>query len=157
MEHGTRSAPDPLIVDDNDAAAAHCNPERMKPARDWPPVTITRAMIDATAERLADAPRPANGRRRALFIHPNAPTPGRGLTPGVQVALEVLKPGEATVPVRHNSTQVNFCIRGAGAAIVGDRRIEYGQYDVWNHPSYATYRHINDSKDLHVRLTYSNA
>ena len=162
VEHGTRSAPvtrseqvDPLIVDD--LAAPQCNPERLKPARDWPPVTITRAMIDREIERLADAPRPSNGRRRTLFVHPNAPTPGRGLTPGVQVALEVLKPGEETVPVRHNSTQVNFCIRGAGAAIVGDRRIAYSQYDVWNHPSYATYRHVNDSNDLHVRLTYSNA
>jgi len=158
VEHGTRSAPpiDPVIVDDNDAAT-YCNPERLKPARDWPPVTITRATIDREVERLADAPRPANGRRRALFVHPNAPTPGRGLTPGVQVALEVLKPGEATVPVRHNSTQVNFCIRGAGTAIVGDRCIAYSQYDVWNHPSYVTYRHANDSNDLHVRLTYSNA
>jgi len=147
---------DPLIVDATDAAA-QCNPERMKPARDWPPVTITRAMIEREAERMAAAPRPANGRRRSLFVHPNAPTPGRGLTPGVQVALEVLKPGEQTVPVRHNSTQVNFCIRGSGSAIVGARRIEYAQYDVWNHPSYVTYRHVNDSNDLHVRLTYSNA
>jgi len=27
---------------------------------------------------------------------------------------------------------------------------------VWNHPSYAVYRHVNDGKDLQVRLTYSN-
>ena len=41
--------------------------------------------------------------------------------------------------------------------MVGDRTIAFQQYDVWNHPSYATYRHINDSNELHVRLTYSNA
>ena len=80
-------------------------------------------MIDREIERLADAPRPANGRRSALFVHPSAPTPGRGLTPGVQVSLDVLKPGEETVPIRHNSTQVNFCIRGGGTTLVGDRRI----------------------------------
>ena len=89
-------------------------PRRAKPAHDWPPVLIKRADIDREIERLADLPRPANGRRSALFVHPNAPEPGRGLTPGVQVALEVLKPGEQTVPIRHNSTQVNFCIRGSG-------------------------------------------
>jgi gentisate 1,2-dioxygenase len=148
--------PDVLIVD-ADATAQQCNPERAKPAHDWPPVLITRAVIDREIERLADAPRPANGRRSVLFVHPNAPAPGRGLTPGVQVSLEVLKPGEETVPVRHNSTQVSFCIRGRGTAVVGERRIGFDQYDVWNHPSYVTYRHSNDSKDLHARLTYSNA
>jgi gentisate 1,2-dioxygenase len=147
--------PEANIVDAD--AATHCNPERAKPARDWPPVTITRAQIDREVERLADAARPANGRRSALFVHPSAPTPGRGLTPGVQVSLDVLKPGEETVSIRHNSTQVNFCIRGGGTALVGDRRIPFAQYDVWNHPSYATYRHVNDTKDLQVRLTYSNA
>ena len=155
MTDKNATRPDVVIVDGNSQTS--CNPERLKPAHDWPPVLITRAQIDREVQRLADLPRPANGRRSALFVHPNAPTPGRGLTPGVQVSLDVLKPGEETVPVRHNSTQVNFCIRGSGSTLVGDRRIAFGQYDVWNHPSYATYRHINDSSDLHVRLTYSNA
>jgi gentisate 1,2-dioxygenase len=149
--------PEVNIVDADASTSAHCNPERAKPARDWPPVLITRALIDSEIERLADAPRPANGRRSALFVHPNAPSPGRGLTPGVQVSLDVLKPGEETVPVRHNSTQVNFCIRGGGTTLVGDRRITFAQYDVWNHPSYAIYRHVNDTKELQARLTYSNA
>ncbi len=149
--------PEVTIVDADTSTPAHCNPERAKPARDWPPVLITRALIDREIERLADAPRPGSGRRSALFVHPNAPTPGRGLTPGVQVSLDVLKPGEETVPIRHNSTQVNFCIRGGGTTLVGDRRIAFAQYDVWNHPSYATYRHVNDTKELQVRLTYSNA
>src|SRR6186713_1278627 len=135
--------PEVLIVDG--APPPHCDPERAKPARDWPPVLIKRADIDREIERLADQPRPSNGRRTSLFVHPNAPDPGRGLTPGVQVALEVLKPGEQTAPIRHNSTQVNFCIRGRGTTVVSDRTIAFQQYDVWNHPSYATYRHVNDS------------
>jgi len=114
-------------------------------------------MIDAQIESLADLPRPANGRRQVMFVHPSAPPVGRGLTPGVRVTLDVLKPGEETVPVRQNATQVNFCIRGSGRAVVGERTISYAQYDAWSHPSYATYRHINDSKGLHARLTYSNA
>ena len=149
--------PQPLLIDCSEQPVSPTSPQQAKPARDWPPVTITREMIDAAVEQLADLSRPANGRRRMLFVHPSAPTPGRGLTPGVQVALEVLKPGEQTVPIRHNSTQVNFCIRGGGSAIVGDRRVEYRQYDVWNHPSYAIYQHINDTNELQVRLTYSNA
>src|SRR5512139_261069 len=145
MTNKDTTRPDVFIVDGD--TESHPNPEKLKPAHDWPPVLISRVQIDREVQRLADLPRPANGRRSALFVHPNAPTPGRGLTPGVQVSLDVLKPGEETVPVRHNSTQVNFCIRGSGSTVVGDRRIAFGQYDVWNHPSYATYRHINDSSD----------
>ena len=133
------------------------DPYKLKPAADWPPILIAKETIDREIERLADLPRPANGRRQILLVHPNAPDPGRGLTPGVQVTLDVLKPGEATAPIRQNATQVNFCIHGSGSCIAGEREIQYSQYDVWNHPSFVTYRHFNNSKKLQARLTYSNA
>ncbi len=91
------------------------------------------------------------------FVHPSANPETPGLNPGVRVTMEVLLPGEETTPVRHNSTQVNFCIRGEGLTVVGGKQIRFQQYDVWNHPSYVPYRHVNDSRDLHVRFTYSNA
>lgn len=145
------------IVDRSGEAIAPCTPAQAKPAQDWPPVIITGGLIDAEAERLAALPRPANGRRQVLFVHPAAPEPGRGLTPGVQVSLDVLKPGEETVPIRHNSTQVSFCIRGRGQTCFDNRTIDFRRYDVWSHPSWQTYRHRNDGDDLQVRLTYSNA
>jgi gentisate 1,2-dioxygenase len=123
----------------------------------WEPVIITGEQISAEAERLASLARPANGRRESIFVHPRASAPGNGLAPGVRVVLSVLKPGEETAPIRHNSTQVNFCIRGSGTANVGDTGVRYRQYDVWNTPSFRTYTHRNDGDDLQVRLTYSNA
>ena len=122
----------------------------------WPPVVITKREIDAEVERLANLPRPADGRREALITHPLAPAAAPGLAPGIQVRLSVLKPGERSAPFRHNATEVNFCIRGRGATEVAGRRIAFEQYDVWNHPSYAVYVHANDGQDLQVRLTYSN-
>ena len=123
----------------------------------WEPVIITGEQISAEVERLASLPRPANGRRESLFIHPRASAPGNGLTPGIRVALSVLKPGEETAPIRHNSTQVNFCIRGSGRGNIGGTEIPYGKYDTWNTPSFRIYTHRNDGNDLQVRLTYSNA
>ncbi|MFU8816591.1 MAG: cupin domain-containing protein [Pseudomonadales bacterium] len=146
-----------VLLDRSGAALTPCAPDRLKPARDWPPVTISRALIDQEVARLADLPRPANGRRQTLLVHPAAPDPGRGLTPGVQVSIDVLKPGEETAPIRHNSTQVNFCIRGSGTTRVGERDVHFKQYDVWNHPAWSVYRHRNDGNHLQVRLTYSNA
>jgi gentisate 1,2-dioxygenase len=92
-----------------------------------------------------------------LIVHPSAQAPGLGLAPGITVSLDVLLPGEGTLPIRHNSTQINFCIRGSGYTIVNKARITFQQYDVWNHNSFATYSHFNDTDQLQVRLTYSNA
>ncbi len=127
------------------------------PAKTWPPVIVTGEQIAAEIDRLASLPRPANGRRQTQFVHPSACAIGRGLNPGVQVTLDVLLPGEETAPIRHNSTQVNFCIRGEGRTVVGGKRIDFRQYDVWNQPSFVTYYHRNDGNNLQARLTYSNA
>ena len=123
----------------------------------WPAVIIPKEQIDAQIERLVHLPAPPNGRRSAWIVHPRAEAPGLGLAPGIRVSLDVLKPGEQTQPIRHNSTQVSFCIYGSGYAVVGGTRIGFQQYDVWNTPSMHTYWHANDGTALQVRLTYSNS
>lgn len=125
----------------------------------WEPVIISKEQIDAEIERLTSIARPANGRRQALIVHPRWSELGKGpgLTPGIRVTLEVLKPGEETAPIRHNSTQANFCILGEGTSIVDGKRIDFSQYDIYNFPSMSVYRHINNSKGLQARFTYSNA
>jgi len=145
------------LVDRTDRQIGAGQPDELRASDGWPPVTVSKAEIDAEIERLVSLPVPANGRRQTMFVHPSASDRSQGLAPGVQVTLDVLKPGEQTAPLRHNSTQVNFCIQGGGHTIIGGKKIAYQQYDVWNHPSYLTYFHVNDTRDLQVRLTYSNA
>ena len=140
--------PNPVFLDRSGAA-----PE---PIDLWPAVVIPKETIDGEIERLASGAKPANGRRRSLIAHPRAGK-GHGLAPGIQVALEVLKPGERTAVVRQNSTQVNFCIEGSGSSVIRGKRIAFRQYDVWNTPSMHPYFHVNDTDALQVRLTYSNA
>ena len=123
----------------------------------WPAWLVPGEVIDAEIDRLAGVDAPENGRRRALVVHPQSQEPGLGLAPGIRVSLDVLLPGESTAPIRYNSSEVNFCISGAGHTIVDDTTIRYRQYDVWNHPAMATYVHVNDTDDIQVRLTYSNA
>lgn len=120
----------------------------------WPPVIVTRAQIDAEIKRLADL---TEGRRSSLIVHPSA-TPGTpSLAPGIQVELNVLKPGERTAAFRHNATEVNFCLRGSGVARIGARELACEQFDVWNTPSYVRQQRWNSGNDLFVWLTYSNA
>jgi gentisate 1,2-dioxygenase len=123
----------------------------------WEPIIISKEQIDAEIERLASLPKPDNGRRRSYMVHPCATKPGLGLAAGITVSLDVLLPGESTAPIRHNSTQINFCIHGSGYTTVNNNRIDFNQYDVWNHNSFATYTHYNNSDEIQVRLTYSNA
>lgn len=123
----------------------------------WRPVVIPKEDIDTEVARLAALPAPENGRRCSLVVHPCAEEPGLGLAPGIRVSINVLKPGERTAPIRHNSTQVNFCIGGAGRVVLNGKSIDFEQYDVWNMPSMATYWYVNETDRLQARLTYSNA
>jgi gentisate 1,2-dioxygenase len=121
-----------------------------------PAVTITKEAIDQEIDRLASLPVPANGRRISRIANPLTGV-GEGLAPGIDVSIQVLKPGERTRQIRHNSSQVNFCIRGGGESIVDGKTIGYGQFDAFNIPSWVVYEHHNNTNDLQVRLTYSNS
>ena len=127
-----------------------------KPLDLWEPIVIPKEVIDAEIDRLASLPQPANGRRRSAFVHPRNQK-SEGLAPGIQVTLDVLKPGERTVAFRQNSTQVNFVIQGKGSSFVGGKHVDVGLYDVWNTPSMHPYWHHNTGDELFVRLAYSNA
>ena len=125
----------------------------------WEPAIIKGADFEAEIDRLSKLPMPNNGRRQSWIVHPDSHKlgVGLGLAPGVRPILEVLNPGEQTRPIRHNSTQVNFCIKGAGHSVVGGKKIAFEQYDVWNFPSMQTYIHVNDTDEVQARITYTNA
>ena len=78
-----------------------------------PPVVIPKEAIDAEIDRLASLPVPANGRRLSRVVNPLTGV-GDGLAPGIEVSISVLNPGERSAPIRHNSSLVNFCLRGGG-------------------------------------------
>jgi gentisate 1,2-dioxygenase len=120
------------------------------------PIVIKKKVIDEEIVRLANLPAPVNGRRMSLVCNPHSGI-GNGLTPGIAVAICVLKPGEQTKPLRHNSSLVNFCIQGEGSTIIDGRRLNYHQFDVWTTPPWSTYQHFNDTAEDQVRLTYSNS
>lgn len=123
----------------------------------WKPLHVPRAAIEAEIERLAQEPPGRDGRRASLIVHPEATAPGLGLSPGVDVTINVLKPGEATPPMRRNANQIEFCIRGRGIVTAGEQTAEVGRWDTWNIPSMRIYAHENRADDLFVRLSYSNA
>ena len=127
-----------------------------EPLRLIPPVVIKKKDIDAEIERLVNLSAPANGRRESRVAHSQSGI-GDGLAYTIAVSICVLKPGESTKPLRHNASLVDFCIRGGGHTNIDGQRIDYQQYDLWTTPPWSVYQHFNDTNELQVRLSYSNA
>jgi gentisate 1,2-dioxygenase len=138
-----------LMVDVS--GTGYATPER------WKPIVVPHSEILAEIERLASEAQPANGRRAALIVHPQSTKPGLGFAPGIDVTINVLKPGEETVPVRRNSNQLEIVIGGTGTVYVGKQEFAVERNDIWNMPAMQTYRYKNTGKDLFARLSYSNA
>lgn len=123
----------------------------------WPTLIVPRAAIDAEIERLASVALPVSGRRAVAMAHPSNDGPIPAFAPGMDVTVEVLKPGEESLPIARNSSMVDMCIRGTGCATIGTQTFSVERFDVWNTPSMQPYRYRNDGKDLFVRISYSNA
>jgi gentisate 1,2-dioxygenase len=118
------------------------------------PLIISRAEIEAEIDRLATGP--FRGSRRSEIVNPALMQNG-GLYPAVTVSLNVLLPGERTRPHRHNSSVVNFGIKGSSSAMIGGRQIDWGKYDTFSTPPWMVHQHFNDTDEISVRLSYSNS
>jgi gentisate 1,2-dioxygenase len=127
------------------------------PIEPWNPVLVTREAIEQEIERLLDQPVPQDGRRATCVVHPSCTDGTLGFGPGVDVIINVLKPGEQTRPLLRNANQIEFCIQGQGAVMVGDQTLTMGKWDVGSLPSMQPYCHRNTGKEPWVRLVYSNA
>ncbi|MFG1923130.1 cupin domain-containing protein [Cryptosporangium sp. NPDC048952] len=122
----------------------------------WAPLRVTAAEIRAAIDQISAGPAPVDGRRAALLVHPES-TSGRSFAPGVEVAVEVLLPGESTTPLRRNSSLVQIGVAGAGRVHVADAAVEMVRNDVVTVPSMKPHRFVNTGDEPWIRLAYSNA
>lgn len=127
------------------------------PMDGWAPLIVKRAEIEACIDRLLAEPAPANGIRTFRIVHPHAPDPGQGLAPTIACSIHVLKPGEQTAAMRHNASEISLCIRGGGLARIGSKRIRFEKFSFWNTPAMHPFSYVNDTEEVLVRLSYSNA
>lgn len=122
----------------------------------WPAVLVPKEEIELEIERLQEISKPENGRRAARIVHPYATAPGYGFSPGIDVTINVLNPGERTYNLRKNSNMVEICLSGSGVAVCDGKKTRVSKWDVWNTPSMAIHSYYNDTQQPWVRLSYSN-
>lgn len=123
----------------------------------WSSIIVSKEDIDLEIERLINLPKPDNGRRAALIVHPQATLPGLGFAPSTDVTINVVNPGESTLNLRKNSNMLEICLSGEGVAVVGKREIAVQKWDVWNTPAMQVHSYRNTGQQPWVRLSYSNA
>lgn len=121
----------------------------------WQPLLVPKEDIDREVERLLDEA-PVEGMRSASVVHPRATDGIPSFTPVTEVSINVLKPGEETLPRRGNYSLLETSISGTGTVLVG-QQFTVEKHDVWTVPSMQVYSHRNTGDTPWVWLSYSNA
>ena len=130
--------------------------ERAGTGSRWEPVALRRAQIEAAVDTLLAGPRSSDDLRRLLVVHPRAGA-GTGLAPGIEVAIEVLAPGETARPPRRNSTALAVQIHGNSEVVIDGDAQHVDERDVYTVPPMALQSHAATGAEPSVRLVFSNA
>jgi gentisate 1,2-dioxygenase len=123
----------------------------------WQALVMPGEEIDREIERLASLSPDARRGRRSMVVHPEALGGDLALAPSIDIALNVVAPGERTSSFVQNASRVCFCIRGQGRAVIAGRTIPIRLFDAWNVPSMERATYENSEQDLLVFLSYSNS
>ena len=61
--------------------------------------------------------------------------------------MQLLRPSQATLAHRHTGSVIYHVAKGSGHSIVGGRRFDWKEHDIFCVPSWAWHEHINDDAD----------
>lgn len=121
-----------------------------------PPRIWRRSDLDKQVAVLLDGETDEGGRRTVTLRNPDLGAAG-SVAPGIDVAVNVLRPGEATAPHRHTSSVVNLVVRGEGMSLIGGRQVRWGPGDVFTTPCWLPHSHAATGPEPAVRLSFSDA
>ena len=60
-------------------------------------------------------------------------------------SMQLLRPGEHTLPHRHTNSSVYVCIEGSGYTVINNEKYDWGENDVFCIPSVHWHEHANGS------------
>jgi gentisate 1,2-dioxygenase len=79
------------------------------------------------------------------LMHYVNPLTGGPVMPTIGAAMQLLRPGERTRAHRHTGSAVYQAAKGSGFSIVGGRRFDWTERDIFCVPSWAWHEHANAS------------
>jgi gentisate 1,2-dioxygenase len=81
----------------------------------------------------------------ALMIEYVDPTSGLPVYKTITFFMQMLRPGERTLPLKQSASLVVSPFEGRGYSIIGDRRLEWSQFDTFAVPGGSWCEHVNAS------------
>jgi gentisate 1,2-dioxygenase len=130
--------------------------DRVPQRTSWPAVKVPAEEI---ADQFSDleSREPAEFRRRErLIVHPHATAPGYGFSPGTDVLIGTLLPGEQTQPRRQNTVSVTMMLAGRGTLHAAGREYSVAHRDLYALPSMRTEWMENGGDEPLRYIQYSN-
>ncbi|MFN0070749.1 MAG: cupin domain-containing protein [Chloroflexota bacterium] len=73
------------------------------------------------------------------------PVDGGPVMPTLDCYIQMLRPGEKTAAHRHTSSAIYHVVAGQGCSVVGEKRLEWTEKDVFCVPNWTTHEHQNTS------------
>ncbi|MEM0373357.1 MAG: cupin domain-containing protein [Sulfolobaceae archaeon] len=76
-----------------------------------------------------------------------SPSTGRskGLTPTMMAGFQYIEPGKFTKPHSHNMSSIYLVVKGKGYSVVGHKKLEWEEGDVFVVPANLVHYHVNTS------------
>ncbi len=132
----------------NDSAGAFGGPALLPATYSWdrPYSPLLRYPFDATYESLqraaaAGVDSPYDG----VMLRYTNPHTGGHVMATMGAAMQMLRPGEATRAHRHTGNVVYQVAKGSGHSVVGGRRFDWVEKDIFCVPSWTPHEHANAS------------
>jgi gentisate 1,2-dioxygenase len=115
------------------------------------PLSQARAALERLAA--ADAGSPFDG----VIMEYTNPATGGPVMPTIACFIQMLGPGQHTRAHRHVGSTNYHVIEGAGYSVVGDRRLDWEDKDVFTVPTWTFHEHVNTGDRAALLFSFSDA
>ena len=120
--------------------------EHTNPPETVKPKVIKFSQVIKLLRLLAEDNPIERGVAKVMFYSPSTGR-SRGLTPTMMPGFQYLKPGVSTKPHSHNMASVYLVVKGKGYSVVGGKKLEWEEGDVFVVPANMVHYHVNTSND----------
>jgi gentisate 1,2-dioxygenase len=119
-----------------------------------PMLSYTFAEIGETLNRLrAQRGSPYDG----VIVEFVNPASGAAIGPTMSICAQLLRPGEKTLPHRHNTSTIYIGVEGAGYTTIEQQRIDWTRNDIFAVPGWRWHEHGNDSREDAIVYSVSDS
>ena len=120
--------------------------EHTTPPESVKPKVIKFKQVVRLLQLLAEDNPIEKGVAKVMFYSPSTGR-SRGLTPSMMAGFQYVKAGKSTTPHSHNMASIYLVVKGKGYSVVGDKKLEWEEGDVFVVPANMVHYHVAEEGD----------